>query len=217
LAEDVTCSNDAYLFDHDTYATSQAAGTGVPQGLEGIINTADPYTGINQTSFQNVDRDTEVWARAQAVDMGSLALTNVKILETIQKAEKFGKVSAIFTNEIIWRAYYEQLEADKTMPNEPAFWGGTSGISFYGGKKGRLPIMADTDCPDNKMIFFSDEYLQVYSPIKNGMTWIRGDNGILTRVAGKDEWTAQLVWYYNFGSPKPQAMSYLYNIKHASS
>lgn len=217
MAENVTLSADSYIFDHDTYASSQAAGTGVPMGLEGIINYSDPYTGITQTSFQNIDRDTYAWARAQRVNMGSLAITDVKILETIQAAEKYGKTSAIFTNERIWRAYYEILAADKTMPNDPAYWGGLSGISFYGGKKGKIPIISDTDCPDNKMYFFDDSYLQVYSPIKNGMQWIPGDSGILTRVQGKDEWTAQLVWYYNFGSTKPQAMSYLYNIKHASS
>lgn len=217
MGENVTCSDGAYIFDHDTYASSQAAGTGVPMGLTGIINTSDPYTGITQTSFQNVDRDTETWARAQSVDMGSVAITDVKILETIQAAEKYGKIAAIFTNERIWRAYYEILAADKTMPNDPAYWGGLSGISFYGGKKGKIPIISDTDCPDNTMFFFADDYLQVYSPIKNGMTWIRGDNGILTRVQGKDEWVAQLVHYYNFGSVKPQAMSYLYDIKHASS
>jgi len=217
MASAVTASNNSEIFDHDTYASSQAAGTGVPQGLRGIVAIADPYTGITQTSFQNVDRDTETWARAYEENMGSVAINNAKILKTIHKVERYGRVKLIITNDIIWRAYYEILEQDKTMPNEPAFWGGTSGIAFYGGKGGKIPIIYDEDCPDGNMIFADTDYLQVYAPTTNGMAWIPGDNGILTRVAGKDEWTASLVWYYNFGTEKPQALGRLYSIKHASS
>jgi hypothetical protein len=49
------------------------------------------------------------------------------------------------------------------------------------------------------------------------MAWIPGDNGILSRVAGKDEWTAALVNYHNVGTPKPQALGRLRRIKHATS
>lgn len=217
LAEAVTASDDAYIFDHDTYAASQAAGTGVPQGLDGIIEASDPYTGITATSFQNIDRDTYDWARAQEVNMGSVAITNAKILQTIMDVEQWGRIKAIFTNHIIWRAYFEILEADKTLPNEKSFWGGLEGLSFYGGRAGKIPILYDRDCPDNTMYFFDDSVLSVFAPTQHGMTWIPGDSGILTRVQGKDEWVASLVWYYNFGTNKPKALGKLYNIKHAAS
>ena len=216
MAEAVTASDDSYIFDHDTYAASQAIGTGVPQGLTGIISTADPYTGITETSFQNIDRDTYTWARAQNVSCASAAISNVKILQLIQKIEKFGTVGVMFTNEVIYRCYYEILEADKTMPNDPAFWGGLSGITFYGGKKGKITLLNDTDCPDNSLYAWDDKYIEIFSPTKNGMTWLKGENGILRMVSGKDEWVASLVNYYNMGSRKPQAMGYLSAIKHAS-
>ena len=217
MAENVTATNDAYIFDHDTYAAAQAAGTGVPQGLRGICAVADPYTGVTQTSFQAIDRDTNTWARGQEVDMASAAVTNQKMLESVMKGERYGRIKVIITNDVIWRAYYEILETDKTMPNEPAMWGGVSGISFYGGRSGKIPVIYDTDCPDQDMYFLDNDYLQVYSPWSNGMAWIPGDNGILTRVQGKDESTASLVWYYNFGTVKPQALVRLKSIKHASS
>lgn len=214
----VTASNNSEIFDHDTYAASQAAGTGVPQGLRGIVQSSDPYTGITETSFQNIDRDTYTWAQAYEENMGSVAITNAKILKTIHKVERYGRVKVIITNDIIWRAYYEILEQDKTMPNEPAFWGGTSGISFYGGKGGKLPIIFDEDCPDGDMYFLDSDHLQVYAPTQAGMAWLPGDGGrIVQRVQGKDEWTANLVWYYNFGTEKPQALGRLYSVKHASS
>jgi len=217
MAEAITATDDAYIFDHDTYASSQAPGTGVPMGLRGIIDTSDPYTGITSTDFQNVDRTTYSWARAQLVNMSSAAVTNRKMLESVMKAEKYGRVKVIITNDIIWRAYYEILETDKTLPNEPNMWGGVQGISFYGGRGGKIPVIYDTDCPDGDMVFLDDDYLQVYAPTANGMTWLPGDNGILTRVQGKDEWTASLVWYYNFGTVKPLALVRLYDIKHAAS
>jgi hypothetical protein len=149
--------------------------------------------------------------------MGSVAVTNQKILETIMACEKWGRVKAIFTNDKIWSAYYQILEADKTLPNEKVFWGGLEGLAFYGGRAGKIPVLYDTDCPDNNMYFFDDSVLSVFSPVQNGMTWIQGENGILTRVQGKDEWSAALVYYYNFGTPKPQALGKLYNVKHAAS
>jgi len=213
----ITVSADAWIFDHDTFAASQAAGTGVPMGLHGIIEASDPYTGIQETSFQNIDRDTYAWARAQEVNMASEAVTNSKILETIMAIEKFGKASVIITNEIIWRAIFEQWEGTIGLKPEPALWAGTSGLTFYGGKSGKLPVIYDFDCPDNIMMFIDENFLQVYSPYeKGGMTWLPGDNGILTRVAGKDEWVASLVHYYNFGSNKPQGLGKLYAVKHAA-
>lgn len=213
----VTADDAGFFFDHDTYAASQAAGTGVPMGLRGIVEASDPDTGITETSFQNIDRDTYAWARAQEVDMGSIAVTNSKILETIMAIEKFGKVKVIITNELIWRAIFEQWEGTIGLKPEPALWGGTTGLSFYGGKAGKLPVIYDSDCPDNTMMCLDDDFLQVYSPYeKSGMTWLPGDNGILTRVAGKDEWVASLVHYYNFGSNKPQALGKLYGVKHAA-
>jgi len=213
----VTASDDSYIFDHDTYAASQAAGTGVPQGLSGIIEASDPYTGITETSFQGVDRDTYTWARAQEVDMSSAAFTNRKILELVQECEKYGRVNALITNAPIWNSIYESWETDKTMPNEKSYWGGTEGLSFYGGRKGKIPIIYDTDCPDNTIFAIDDKVLKVYAPTKNGMTWLPGDNGILTHVQGKDETVASLVWYYNFGTTKPRALGKLYDVKHAAS
>lgn len=222
MASAITCSANSYIFDHDTYAASRAAGTGVPMGLWGIIETADPYSGITSVYFQGIQRSANAWARGQVVAMGSSAsnpsaITNTKILKTVMKAEDFGRVKVMLTNPPIWRAYYEILEADKSLPNEKAFWGGLTGLTFYGGRAGAIPVVYDPDCPDQSMMMVDDSGLAVYSPVKNGMAWLPGDSGILSRVQGKDEWVASLVWYYNFGTPKPQALAKLEFIKHASS
>lgn len=217
MAEAVTASDNAYIFDHDTYAAAQAAGTGVPQGLMGIISTANPYIGITQVNFQNVDRSTYAWAKAQVVSCAGAALSNLKLLELIMLCERWGRIKVAITNDVIWRYYSEKLAQNTLMARETSLWEGVEGLSFYGGRTGKIPIIYDTDCPDNKLVTLDDSVLQVYSPVSNGLTWIPGDNGILSRVAGKDEWVASLVKYENFGCTKPQALGMLSSIKHASS
>ena len=223
FAESVIASNNAYLFDHDTYASSEAAGTGVPMGLYGIIDSANQTVGITALSaFQNIDRSTKTWAQAQVFNMDPAAgttktvITSKKILECIQKVERFGTVSVIISNDYIWRAYYSILEADKTMPNEPAYWGGTSGLSFYGGKAKRIPFIWDEDCPDNRVYFIDDKRIQVIAPSEGGMDWLPGTDGnILSRVQGKDEYAANLRWYYNMATNLPKALGVLTYVKHS--
>jgi hypothetical protein len=215
----VTASNNAYIFDHDTYAAAEAAGTGVPMGLYGIINTANSTVGITATSaFQGVDRSSNTWAQAQLFNMSSAAITNAKLIEAVQKCERFGTTSVIITNDVIWRAIYQQWEADKTMPNTKSYWGGTQGLSFYAGKKQEIPIIYDYDCPDNRMYLIDDSTIVISAPNNNGMDWVKGENGtILRMINGKDEWAAHLVWYYNMTCSKPQANGCIYAVKHAAS
>lgn len=220
----VTASNNAYLFLHDTYVTAEAAGTGVPMGLAGIISASNPYAGITALSaFQGVNRSTYAWACAQVLNEGASAaapavLENKKILQMVHKCQQFGKVSVIITNGPIWRSYYAKLEADKTMPNEKAYWGGTSGLAFYGGNAKAIPIIWDEDCPDQSMYFIDDDQVVIVAPDKAGLDWLPGDSGhILNRVQGKDEYAANMRWYYNMSTTRPQALGLLRYIKHLES
>ena len=102
MASKVTASDDAYIFDHDTYGSSHAAGVGVPMGLSGIIATANPYIGITQVYFQGIDRASYSWAQAQAVTCSSAAISDDKILELVMACEKWSRIKVLLTNDIIW-------------------------------------------------------------------------------------------------------------------
>ena len=224
FADTVTADADAYLFSHGSYATSEAAGTGVPMGIKGMVTTANPYVGITATSaFQGVNRSSYTWAQGQVFNMGTsaaapAAVTNKKILEVIQKVEQYGKVDVILTNGVIWRCIYSMWEADKTMPNEKSYWGGLTGLTFYGGKSNGVPIIYDDDCPDQSMYFLDSSKIYKVAPDKSGLEWVPGTSGhILTRVQGKDEFTANLRSYYNLATDKPRAHGLLRYIKHADS
>jgi len=224
FAETITASANSFIFDHDTYASTEAAGTGVPMGLQGIISSSNPYIGITASSaFQGINRSNYSWACGQVFNMGAAigtpaVVTETKLLECIQKVEKWGKCDVILTNDIIWRVLFEILKADKTMPNDPGLWGGLSGIKFFAGKSKSTPIIYDEDCPDGRIYFIDDGSIKISAPDKSGLTWLPGDNGnILYRVQGKDEHAANLRWYYNMTISRPKANGYLRYVKHASS
>jgi len=218
MADTCTVTDNSEVFDHDTYAITEAAGTGVPMGLSGLISTSNPYVGITSTSaFQNINRSS-TYAQAQTWAHGGVAITNTAILKAIQKCERYGSISVIIMNDILWRAYYTILEADKTMPNEPAFWGGLTGISFFGGRNKKIPVIYDEDCPDQTIYLIDDDKIKISAPSKAGMDWLPGDSGhVLTRVQGKDEYVANLRWYYNMTTNMPRALGYISGVKHAAS
>jgi len=216
-----TWSDNGYLFDHDTYAASQAAGTGVPMGLHGIISASNPYVGITPTYFQNIDRAAsgKSWSKATIVAMGSSATapTDDKLLELVQECEKWGRTKVLLTNAYIWRALFSIWKTDRTMPNEKAAWAGVTGLKFYGGRSGEIPVIYDDDCPDQRILALDEAYLKNEAPSKNGMAWLPGDSGILQRIQGKDESVASLVFYYNFVAEKTRAQGALTYVKHAAS
>ena len=219
MASAVTASDDSWIFLHDTYAATEAAGTGTPMGLHGIIATANQTVGVTLlTTFQNINRINYGFAQAQAWNHGSVAITNKAILKAIQKCERYGTIDVIITNDIIWRNYYAMLEADKTMPSAKMYWGGTKGISFFGGRSKEVAIIFDEDCPDNRFYFIDSSKIIIHSPNKTGLDWVPGDAGhVLTRVQGKDEVVANLVSYYNMVTNMPKAHGVIYNVKHAES
>lgn len=216
----VTASDDSWIFQHDTYATTEAAGTGVPMGLHGIITTANPYVGVTATSaFQNIDRSSNTFAQAQSFQMGASATvaTQKRILEVIHKAErKGGTIDVIITTHPVYLALFDILAADRTLPGAKALWGGTSGIDFIGGRKKTIPIIWDDDCPDNNMYFLDSSKIIVSAPTKSGMEWQRYAGAILYEVQGKDEMAAHMKWYYNVSSRLMQCQAVLTNVKHDS-
>ena len=220
-----TYTNNSFILDEDVYAATEAAGTGVPMGLYGIVSASNPYIGTTASSaFQGVNRSTagNEWANAQVFSMGSAittpaVVTETKMLQVVQACEKWGTVKVIITNEFVWRALYEILKADKTMPNDPGFWGGTTGIKFYAGRGNAIPIIWDEDCPDGRMYFLDDSTIKVSAPVKNGLTFEPGSSGhILTKREDYDVYTANLKFYYNLTCSKPRANGLLQYVKHSS-
>jgi len=214
------------IMDYDTYCTAEAAGTGVPMGIAGIISSANQTCGVTGTLlWQGVNRATagNEWAQGQVFGMGSGTLTapavvtEERMLQVIQSLENWGTVKVIITNPFIWRALFGILKADKTMPNDPGYWGGLTGMKFYAGRSNGIPIVWDEDCPDGRMYFIDDSTIRISAPVKNGLTFEPGSSGhILTKQEGYDIYSANLKMYYNMTCVKPQANGLLRYVKHAS-
>ena len=223
MATAISATANSFLFDHNTYVTTEAAGTGVPMGLYGICESAAPYIGTTAgTAFQGVTRSTNTWSQAQMFNMGTAigtpdVITDKAILKCIQRVERYGPVDVIMANDSIWRVLFEILKADKTMPNDPGYWGGLTGIKFYGGKSKAVPIVYDEDAPDGRVYFWGKDAVRIVAPDKAGLDWLPGESGnILSRVQGKDEYAANLRWYYNMTARNPRNIGVLRYVKHAS-
>jgi hypothetical protein len=223
-----TYSTDAWIYYANSYATSEAAGTGVPMGLKGIICASNPYAGSTALSaFQGINRSTaaNAWANAQVFDMGTgttsttaAAVDEEKMMEVVQKCERYGKIDVIITNDIIWRKLGKILSTDRTLPNEKAMWGGFTGITFYGGKSKAIPVIFDEDCPDQSMYFIDSSKIIISAPEQGGMQWVPGTDGhILRLMEDTDTYAAHLKWYYQMTTNQPKALGLLRYIKHASS
>lgn len=227
LGTSSTFTTDAWVYFVNSYATSEAAGTGVPMGLKGIISASNPYVGSTATSaFQGVNRATaaNAWANAHVFNMGGgssttqTVVTTEKMMEVVQKVERLGKVSVIISNDVIWRKLGHILAADRTLPNEKAMWGGFTGITFYGGKAKAIPCIFDEDCPDNSMYFIDDSKIVISAPEKGGMQWVPGTDGhILRMLEDKDEYAAHMKWYYQMTTNQPKALGLLQYVKHSDS
>ena len=220
-----TWVDGSFILDYGSYAATEAAGTGYPMGLAGVISASNPYIGTTASSaFQGINRTTagNSWSTSQVFDMGSSltspsVITEEKILQVLQALENWGTTSVIITNPFIWRALFTIFKADKTMPNDPSYWGGTKGFSFYGGKNASIPIIYDEDCPDGRVYFIDDSTIKISAPVKNGFTFEPGSSGhILTKREDYDEYTANLKFYYNMTCTKPRANGLLQYVKHAA-
>ena len=219
MASNVTASDNSWILQHDTYATAEAAGTGVPMGLHGIFSDANAYVGVTSTSyFQNIDRDSNVYAQAQTASNSSAAMSKKALLKALHKAErKGGTIDVILTNHPIYLALYENWSGDLTMPNAKSFWGGTSGLDFIGGRKKTIPIIWDDDCPDNRMYLMDSTKIIISAPTKSGMEWQKYAGQVLYEVQGKDEMAAHMKWYYNMSARLMQCQYVITSVKHASS
>ena len=103
------------------------------------------------------------------------------------------------------------------MPNDPGYWGGTTGINFYAGKGKPIPVIYDDDTPDQTMYILNDRVIQTIMPKGGGLDWLKGTDGkVLSRVQGRDSYFANLRSYYNMSCSNPRAVGIFTGITHTT-
>lgn len=156
---------------------------------------------INNTgTLYNVDPTVEpVWK----AEVNSNAGVNRALSEglMIDMADRIrangGKVTAIFSNLGVRRAYFNLLVQQRQYVNSKEFTGGFTGLAFTT-DAGEIPFVVDIDAPKNRQYFVNEKELTLYR--EGDWSWMNRDGSMWQRVIGFDAYEATMYQYSELGT-----------------
>ena len=161
------------------------------------------WTGLgaiikNTGAVYNLDPAVEpLWAAQVDTSGGNRAVSEglmINMADNIMTAG--GKVTAIFSNLGVRRAYWSLLVQQRQYVNTKEFAGGFTGLSFTT-DDGEIPFVSDTDAPKNAMLFLNEDELTYYR--ENDWGWMDRDGNMFSRVYGFDAYEARMYQYSELG------------------
>lgn len=108
-----------------------------------------------------------------------------------------GRVTAIFSNLGVRRAYANLLTQQRRFTNTTEFTGGFSGLAFTT-DKGDIPFVVDTMAPLNRAYFVNEKKITVYR--ENDWAFMDEDGSKFSRVAGYDAYDVTMFQYSELGT-----------------
>ena len=169
----------------------------------GSVNREWSGLGIivkNSGTFQNVDPTVEALWKAEIDSNGGTnrALSEgLMILMADRIRTNGGKVTAMFSNLGVRRAYYNLLSQQRRYTNTTSFEGGFSGLAFTT-DTGDIPFVVDLDAPPNRVYFINEKEITLYRD-KN-WEFMDRDGSKWARVSGYDAYDATMYQYSNLGT-----------------
>lgn len=156
-------------------------------------------------SIYNIDPSTEpIWAATVDANGGTpRALTESLMITNTDAVRKLGsKVSVIFCNLGVRRAYFNLLVAARNFTNTKEFAGGFSGLTFTT-DQGEIPVVVDVNAPPKTMYGLTEKEIKVYRA--NDWSFMDRDGSKWSRVASKDAYEATLYQYSELGTHRRNA------------
>lgn len=149
-------------------------------------------------ALYNLDPAVEPTWAAQVDTAGSNRAVSEGLM--IQMADNImtagGKVTAIFSNLGVRRAYWNLLSQQRQYVNTQEFTGGFKGLAFTT-DQGEIPFVSDTDAPKNAMLFVNEDELTLYR--EGDWSWMDRDGNMFSRVYGYDAYEARMYQYSEIG------------------
>lgn len=151
-------------------------------------------------TFQNVDPTVEPLWKAivdsnggtnRALSEGLLTLNADRV------RANGGKITAMFSNLGVRRAYANLLQQQRRYTNTTEFKGGFSGLAFTT-DTGDIPFVVDLDAPPNRVYGVNEEELTLYRDAD--WSFMDEDGSKWSRVAGYDAYDATMFQYSNLGT-----------------
>ena len=154
----------------------------------------------NSGTFQNVDPTIEPTWKAEVDSNGG---TNRALSEGLMllMADRIrtngGKVTAMFSNLGVRRAYFNLLSQQRRFTNTTSFEGGFNGLAFTT-DQGDIPFVVDVDAPPNRIYFVNEKEITLYR--EKDWSFMDRDGSKFARVAGYDAYDATMYQYSNLGT-----------------
>lgn len=151
-------------------------------------------------TFQNVDPTIEPsWAPVTDANGGTNRPLSegLMILMNDNIRANGGKVTAMFSNLGVRRAYFNLLSQQRRYTNTTKFEGGFSGLAFTT-DQGDIPFVVDIDAPKNRVYFINEDEITLYR--ESDWSFMDRDGSKFQRVIGYDAYEATMYQYSQMGT-----------------
>jgi hypothetical protein len=153
----------------------------------------------NTGTLYNIDPNVEpVWKSEIMSNGGTNRALSEGLMITMadQIRANGGKVTAIFSNLGVRRAYFNLLTQQRQYVNTKEFTGGFTGLAFTT-DAGEIPFVVDVDAPKNRQYFVNEKELTLYR--EGDWSWMNRDGSMWQRVIGYDAYEAVMYQYSEIG------------------
>ena len=170
---------------------------------------------VNNTTLYNINPGTEPkWQGVVAANGGTnRALSEGLMIQQVDAVRaNGGKVSVVFTNLGVRRAYFNLLTQQRRFSNTMEFDGGFTGLAFTT-DQGDLPVVVDVDCQYSTMYFLDEKNIKVYRA--NDWEFMNRDGSNWQRVVSGgnvDAYDATLYSYQEIGTHRRNGHAVLKDI-----
>lgn len=124
-----------------------------------------------------------------------------------------GRVTAIFSNLGVRRAYYNLLSSQRQYVNTKEFTGGFNGLAFTT-DAGEIPFVVDVDAPKQTQYFVNEKELTLYR--EGDWSWMNRDgsmwNRVVTAAGTFDAYEALMYQYSEIGCHRRNTHGVIQNI-----
>lgn len=152
------------------------------------------------TIFQNVDPSIETtWTAVIDANAGTNRPLSegLMILMCDNIRANGGKVTAMFSNLGVRRAYFNLLTQQRRFTNTTEFSGGFKGLAFTT-DTGDIPFVVDVDAPKNRVYFINEKEITLYR--EKDWSFMNRDGSMWQRVIGFDAYEATMYQYSQMGT-----------------
>lgn len=170
-------------------------------GLSNAILDSGTFAGINSST-------APTWKSAR-VDAAGNALTRSYLQQAWRKiAQTSGPPNLILTSLEQQEAYYNQLQAQVRFAGDANLASGKVDGPMFN----TLPVVADPDCPRDRVYFLNTNNLFLVSA--GDIAWQNtSDTGsVLSWIQGEDAFAARAAFYGNLGTNKRRAHAVIDNL-----